>query len=116
MKRKVLVSPGYGAGWVSWADGSIEFKRWLLTYQPIIDFLEAGGQFTNADCESYPSDKKMHPLLEQLKKEAEEKFDKSYIYLGGANDLVVKEVVGPIKIEEYDGYESIAYPGEGEWL
>ena len=38
--RKVLVSPGFGAGWSSWSYGSKEGAQFLAEYQPIIEFLE----------------------------------------------------------------------------
>lgn len=39
---KILFSPGYGAGWVSWAPRSAPdaFLVWMLTYEPLIEALE----------------------------------------------------------------------------
>jgi hypothetical protein len=112
--RKILYSPGYGAGWTTWAGGSKEFKQWMLTYQPIIDFLEAGGTFEDND--GVFTDRPLHPILVQFKKEAREKFGEDP-YVGGARDLEVIEVEGEVKIDEYDGFESVTtrYDNEG-WL
>ena len=39
---KILVSPGHGAGWVSWAPRSASdaFLTWMLTYEPLVTALE----------------------------------------------------------------------------
>jgi hypothetical protein len=110
VKRKVLYSPGYGAGWVSWASGSKEFKQWMLTYQPIIDFLEAGGD--GSDLENHE-----HPITKQFLKEAKERFGEKSVYMGGADDLQVAEVEGEVYIEEYDGFESLKFRYDSDgWL
>lgn len=113
--RKILISYGYGAGWVSWASGSTEFKQWMLTYQPIIDFLENGGKFTDEDCGSVSRKDKIHTILQQFLKEAKEKFGEDP-YIGGATGLKVVEVSGPVRITEYDGAEDYETPKGGEWL
>lgn len=113
--RKVLISREFGAGWVSWASGSTEFKQWMLTYQPIIDLLKNGGEFTDEDCGSISIKDKIHPVLKQFLKDAKEKFDQEP-YIGGATGLCVEEVSGPVRITEYDGFESFEYPEDGEWL
>jgi len=95
--RKILVSPGYGAGWSSWISGSKEMVQFVAEYQPIIEFLENGG---------VKEDKEFEKLLEELENIIYEKFGIS-IYTGGAKNLVVKEVSGPYMIKEYDGSESI---------
>lgn len=108
--RKILYSPGYGAGWVTWNDA--ELSEFLLTYQPIIDFLEAGGEFTDEDTDYETT----HPLLKQLQADCLEKFGKDCICVLGADQLKVAEVSGPVRIEEEDGNESY-YTGTGDrWL
>jgi hypothetical protein len=103
---KILISPGFGAGWSTWAHG--EVSRFVLTYQPIIEFLEAGGD---------TQDDKMDELVEQLSNEIKEKFpDDPYFYGGGKLDLVVREVEPPFYIHEYDGSESIRYPSSDNWI
>lgn len=113
--RKILYSPGFGAGWTTW-EHNPEIKAYMLEYKPIIDFLETGGKFKDEDCHSY-KDGPLHPLLEQLKKDCKEKFGEDYIYCGGADDLEVMEVSGRVRIEEYDGSESVVEEGDDErWL
>lgn len=104
--RKILYSPGWGAGWSTWNSG--EVGKYMLTYQPIIDFLEAGGKFTEAHAHGEP-----HPILDQLQKECAERFGESYVCLLGADDLKVATVKGRVRIHEYDGSES--YEEEGEY-
>ena len=101
--RKILYSPGWGAGWVSWARGSVEFKRFMLTYEPLITALETGKGFDAA--------------LEQFERDAKEKYNEEP-YLGGARDLEVATVHGRVQITEYDGNESYVEEGSDsvEWL
>lgn len=118
MKRKILYSPEYGAGWVTWNRGNPEVASLLLTYQPIIEFLESGGRFTDDEIGTYSTNyKPSHPLLQKLLKECEERFGEDSVYLGGACDLKVKEVNGLVRIEEYDGYESVKEEGTfTDWM
>ena len=123
--RKVLYSPDWGAGWSTWNSG--ETAKYFLEYQPIIDFLEAGNKFSDKDCHCYcapcsgSSSRKskctLHPLLKQLQEECKEKFGNTYVCVLGADDLKVAEVSGRIRINEYDGNESIEEEGEySGWL
>lgn len=115
--RKILYSPGFGAGWTTWNSSKPEVAKYMLEYKPIIDFLEKGNKFTNEDCCDYDNDGKIHPLLKQLQKECEEKFDESYICVLGADQLRVAEVSGLVRIKDYDGSESIEEQGECEgWM
>ena len=115
MSRKILYSPGFGAGWVSW-EGNPEIQKFMLTYQPIIDFLEGGGNFKLAETDNANAEEKLHPILAQFARECQEKFG-SVPYLGGARDLMVATVDGDIKIDEYDGSESIVYRYDTEgWM
>ena len=117
-KRKILYSAGYGAGWSSWNSG--EVAKYMLTYQPIIDFLESGGKFTDKDCHNWSrtnGEGTNHPLLEQLSKDCKEKFGEDYICVLGADGLKVAEVLGQIKIDAYDGYETICHRDDNEgWM
>ena len=94
---KVLISPGYGAGWSVWNDPNIAFDRRL------IEAFERG-----------------------ISKEDMEKLcvDCGYVdtygeppYMGGFKNLQVVEIPnGSIfKIREYDGSEYIEYFHEDEW-
>ncbi len=96
---KVLISPGYGTGWSTWAEDE-EVARYVRTYQPIIDAIEKGEDYM--------------PLVDALEKELEEK-DK-FFYTGGADDLVVVEVEPPFYIHGYDGYESVVTPSDYNWI
>lgn len=96
MKRKILYSPGFGAGWTSWCNNE-DVKTFALTYQPIIDALERKEKLTEG-----------HPVLVQFQKDLEEKFGPdTYFYTGGSQQLRVMKVEGRVRIEEYDGSESV---------
>ena len=93
---KILISRGFGAGWSTWAGGSIEDKdslaRRALTYRPIIDAIESGD---------WRDECKRAALREKAEK------DLDGMYMGGFGDLVIEEVDGPFRVEEYDGSESV---------
>lgn len=104
MARKILYSPGYGAGWSSWNTSNSEVARYMLTYKPIVNFIEAGKHFTMTDCHDEP----YHPLLDQLIADCRAAFGEDlHVCILGADDLQVLEVEGEVKIEEYDGFESV---------
>jgi len=112
--RKILVSPGYGAGWTSWNTDKIQ--KFMIEYQPIIDYLEAGNKFTRKDCEP---NHHQHPLLTRLQEECLEKFGESYVCVLGAYDLRVVSIPddAKVRINEYDGYESYEVQGQYDgWL
>lgn len=39
--RKILYSPGYGAGWTTWHMGPPDQQEFMLSYEPFIEALEA---------------------------------------------------------------------------
>lgn len=41
--RKILYSPGYGAGWSTWGGDTPEQKKFMLEYKPFIEALECEG-------------------------------------------------------------------------
>ena len=90
--RKVLISPGFGAGWSTWTRGAGEL---MAEYAPIIAALEAGETLSES-----------HPAVRSLVVECVAKFEESP-YLGGLPGLTVVTVEGPYRISEYDGSESI---------
>lgn len=94
--RKILYSPGYGAGWSSWNTSSKEVMKFMVEYQPIIDAIEAGEKITQS-----------HPAVIKLQEEVKEKFNQDYLCVLGAEDLEIYEAQGLVRIEEYDGYESV---------
>jgi len=115
--RKILYSPKFGAGWTTWNSSSKELEKYLLTYQPIIDFLEGGGVFSHTQTrvdyteKNKPIYKGVHPILKKLHQECLKKFS-ALIYMGGAEGLAVMEVTGRVHIDEYDGSESVEVEGQ----
>lgn len=109
--RKILISSGFGAGWVSWYNGTTEQKRFMLEYIPFIEFLE-----TNK-CKVLDED---HLLVEQFKKDWVENFPNTELpYFGGLSTLSVYQVLDNVRvhIEEYDGNESVLTENDMvEWL
>jgi len=100
---EVLISPGFGAGWSTWACGKM--AAYIRTYKPLIDALK-NGEDVNGE----------HPVIKNLCAECEEMFGESP-YLGGLADLCVRNATPPFQIHDYDGYESIVAPGEdNSWI
>ena len=100
---KVLISEGFGAGWSTWHKG--EVGKYMRTYEPIITALENGEEITEE-----------HPAVIQLQKDCKEKFNEE-LYLGGLDGLCVQEAVPPFMIHEYDGAESLIFPGDSnDWI
>jgi hypothetical protein len=97
--RKILYSPGFGAGWSTWCYGGPEAKLFVCTYQPIIEAIERGEEMSDR-----------HPAVIQCAADFEEKFGDS-LYLGGADDLRLTTVEGRFIVNEYDGSESITEEG-----
>lgn len=97
--RKILYSPGFGGGWSSWNRGPV--AQLMLEYTPIIEAIERGEEMH-----------KNHPAIQQLEKEAKEKFGEEYVCTLGADRLRVARVSGRIRIKEYDGYESFEEEGD----
>lgn len=115
MSRKILYSPGFGAGWSSWNSG--ETAKYMLEYQPIIAFIEAGGAFTQRDLgDNSTKYVPRHPLLKQLQDECRERFGTDHVCVLGADDLEVMTVAGRVMIEEYDGSESVVEEGDENWM
>ena len=106
--RKILYSPGYGAGWTSWCSDK-EVKKLMIDYPPIIEALEKKEELDEN-----------HPAVLQMVKDIQNKFGEEKIpYLGGVSDLTIKEVPDEalVRITEYDGYESVEIQDSyDEWL
>lgn len=90
-KVAVCYSPGYGAGWSTWAESN---QRETLIFHPkIVQAVEEGKQsIIDEDW-----------LVENLGKEFEN------VYCGGAKQLQIKWVPEGFlfRINEYDGYEGV---------
>jgi len=116
MKRKILYSPGYGAGWTSWFHGSDDAKRFMLTYPPFIKAIEAGEVIPDPGHGDYVAD--TPGLIGQFCRDFTAAFPEEDLpYFGGVDDLQVAEVYGEVKIEEYDGHESVTSRANDDgWL
>ncbi len=89
----VLISPGFGAGWSTW---NSEYPEML--FDPgMVDLVIKGDQ-------------------EQMRAYAELKWPDAY--MGGLSKLEVEWVEQGrlIKINEYDGSESIEYQDSDDWI
>lgn len=114
--RKILYSPGFGAGWSSWASG--EIARYMLEYQPLIEAVERGEDVAKGNLrEAYGfaedgntyvlgSLDGLHPAMAQFVRDCFAKFNE-VPYLGGADNLVVCTGHGQVRIEDYDGSERV---------
>lgn len=91
----VLYSPGFGAGWSSWAS---EFEQTALYHPDIVAWVE-GGKEGDID-----------ELMKRLTGDG-------YFYTGGAYDLVIEwlPVGTAFKIHEYDGSESVELKEADVW-
>lgn len=101
-KVAVLVSPGHGAGWSTWAHGA-EVANKALFDPEVIQWVLDGkpdASFTN-DREEY----------------FKEKYG-GYIYCGGMRDLEIVWVTPgrQFRVTEYDGYESLEFNNEVKWV
>ena len=93
----VLYSPGYGAGWYSWA--VIEDGIEALLFDPeVVAWVEG---------------EKVGPVPDMAAK-----YGFSYFYDGGADNLVIGWVpVGSkFRINEYDGHETIVLIDDERWI
>ena len=130
---KILVSVGFNKGWVTWNDprnlSAPEFIAWMITYQPLIEFVERhenwvqencnqGGRNGERDFESKAWEEKRTKLHEsraeailkltrEFDREAERRFSVRGIRHDGAPYLVVKRVSRPFMLEEKNGRETI---------
>lgn len=92
-KVAVLVSPGFGAGWSTWNPDCPD----MLFDPGMVDLVIKGDQ-------------------EQMRAYAELKWPDAY--MGGLNnlDVVWVEQGKLIKINEYDGSETIEYRDSDDWI
>ena len=97
-KVAVLVSPGFGAGWSTWAYRVEEDAPGFMMFDPtLVDMVERGASAETI--ETYVTS--MHP----------------HTYCGGADDLTIQwlPVGTAFRIHEYDGSESVEIRDDIEW-
>lgn len=95
-KIEILISPGYGAGWSTWNNQSIN----LAVDKRIIDFFKKNGKDVEHE--------KLKNFLNSI--------GYNDVYVGGWKKLVI-EKISPnerFRIDEYDGSESLIPYGEDE--
>jgi hypothetical protein len=119
--RKVLYSPGFGAGWSSWNGFTKQEKLWLCEYQPFIDYLEQHGHMPAVPKDGMFDEYDVTDLGMQVIRDWKAAFPDSPIpYLCGMKSLKIKylEDHEQYRIEEYDGSESVVtrHMYEDEWL
>ena len=97
-KVAVLVSPGFGAGWSTWAQSVEEDDPGFMMFDPtLVDMVERGASVE--EIESYVTAK--YPNT----------------YCGGADDLTIQwlPVGTAFRIHEYDGSESVEIRDDIQW-
>lgn len=96
---KVLISPGYGAGWSTWNEAAMAIDKKL------IEAFENGI-----------SEEDMKQLCIDLGYTGG--FEGTEPYMGGFKNLTIVEVPEGtfFRVSEYDGYESIEFFGDSDWL
>ncbi len=116
--RKILYSPGYGAGWTSWHSGTKQELKFMLEHPGIINALE-NPKGNKVYCKNYSSeldtvdedlDENLANALIDFVEEYKSLFgEKNIPYLGGARDLAVMEVEDDelVQIKHRDGYEHV---------
>ena len=94
----VLYSPGYGAGWSTWADPELAEK--LLFDPEVVAWVESGRQGPMPNLEQ-----KYGVLMENF-------------YGGGSEELSICWVPLGVRfrIKEYDGSESVILESEEQWF
>ena len=92
-KVAVLVSPGFGAGWSTWAHGELAE---VCLFDPIVVKWVEGGKVGPVPVAHYSDE---------------------YFYDGGAGDLEIvwMDEGTQFEIHEYDGSESIRYRDDKYW-
>jgi hypothetical protein len=109
VKRKALVSPGFGAGWSTWASSH---AKELATDAELIRLVEA-GEHLRPDAKRHGDD---IPVTDAFRARVLEITGGEDPYYGGVFGLEVQEVSGQFRVDEYDGYESITEASDQEWF
>lgn len=111
---KILITNNFGAGWSSWNMSRGKIADFMLTYQPIIDYLEQ-PEIKNRGYKEPNGLSEKHPLVKQMLEDVGQKFgeDKAKrVCVLGVKNLVVHEVTFPslvdaIGLKDYDGKELV---------
>jgi len=119
--RKVLYSPGFGAGWSTWNACNKEQKLWLCEYKPFINYLEEHGEMPKLPNDGWTDGYDVTDLGMQVMRDWKAAFPDAPIpYLGGMKSLNVAylEDHEQYRIDEYDGRETVVTRDmiEDEWL
>lgn len=87
----VLYSPGYGAGWSTWAHG---LDDWAVFAPEVVEWVEQGKPGGT----------------DQLEEIVKSVHGDKYAYCGGGMDLEIEWIPAgtQFKIDEYDGAESVS--------
>lgn len=106
----ILVSPGYGGGWSSWA-GRKHSERILMDASIIRFFYDNYVMNANQNWRKEPNN------VDAMKKFLE-KNGITDIFMGGLYQLKLEFIPkGKIfRIKEYDGYESVEYFNIARWI
>ena len=96
----VLISPGFGAGWSTWAD---EYSHQVLFDPWIVDLL------LNKDLDK-------REKIDRIMAHCNLKYPD--MYTGGLGDLTVEWVPKGFwfRVQEYDGNESIEFKENNDWI
>lgn len=96
MVRKILYSPGYGAGWSTW-NPCID-RKLMCEWPALIQAVENKEHLTED-----------HPAIVSLMAEVKRLHGDEYICLLGMDDLAIATVPDGtmVRINEYDGSESV---------
>ncbi len=104
--RKVLYSPGFGAGWASWNDDRMADA--MLFDRDLIAAVESRAPLGDEDDPTTPLGAFAARMAELFGAD-------EHVCLLGARDLRVAEVYGPFRVDEYDGSESIMLRDAMRW-
>ncbi len=99
--RKILISPGFGAGWSTWIGTTREQTEFALFDSKLIEAVERG--LTDEDVADFEA-------------RFEKQFPSETAYTGGARALRVVEVPGEFIVKEYDGSESLCLRDGEDWF
>ncbi|KAI7460342.1 hypothetical protein KC357_g8980 [Hortaea werneckii] len=102
---KILVSPGHGAGWVTYAPRTAPdaFRAWMLTFEPLVVALERKG--VGGGSGDSPEE-----ALAFFHHQAKLRFNIDRLMLARVQDLFVLEIPstqGAFEIREVDGRETV---------